>query len=334
MAVKVGINGFGRIGRLAFRAMYDDPEVEVVAVNDIGSLAAVAHLLKYDTMYGRGFDEVEVVDDGFVADGYAVKYLNEKNPANLPWGELGVEVVIEATGEFTSADAARAHIESGAQRVIITAASEGEDITIIAGVNHDDYDPAAHTIIAAGSSVTNCFAPVAKVLSDNFGVERGYLNTIHSYANDQKILDLPHKNLRNARCATMSMIPLPSLDARSVALAIPELEGKVDGFITRVPTPGGAMADLTFELSREVTIEEVNSVMLAAVEGEYAGIIDYTEDPIVSMDIIGESASAIFDSKLTMVLGGQSNMIKVIAWYDNEWAYSCRIADLVGLMAE
>ncbi len=333
MAVKVGINGFGRIGRLSFRAMYDDPEVEIVAVNDIGSLAAAAHLLKYDTMYGRCFDAVEVVEDGFVADGYAVKYLNEKNPANLPWAELGVEVVIEATGEFTDADAARAHLDAGAKKVIVTAASEGADATIVIGVNHESYDAEAHYIISGASSVTNCFAPIAKVLQESFGIERGYLNTIHSYANDQKILDLPHKNLRNARCATMSMIPLPALDARDVALALPELEGKVDGFITRVPTPGGAMADLTFELSRVVTIDEVNAAMKAAAEGDLAGILDYTCDPIVSMDIIGESASAIFDSKLTMVHGGQSSMIKIVAWYDNEWAYSCRIADLVNLLS-
>ncbi len=333
MAVKVGINGFGRIGRLSFRAMYDDPEVEIVAVNDLGSLAAVAHLLKYDSMYGRAFDEVELTEDGFVADGYAVKYLNEKNPANLPWADLGVEVVIEATGEFTDAQAARAHIEAGAKKVIITASSSGEDATIIMGVNHESFDPEAHHIISAGSSVSNCFAPVAKVLQDAFGIERGYMNTIHSYANDQKILDLPHKNLRNARCATMSMIPLPSSEARSVALAIPELEGKIDGFVTRVPTPGGAMADITFELSREVTVDEINAAVKQAVEDGMGGVLDITADPIVSMDIIGESASAIFDSKLTMVLGGQSKMVKVVAWYDNEWAYSCRIADLVNFMS-
>ena len=334
MAVKVGINGFGRIGRLAFRAMIDDPEVEIVAINDLGSLAACAHLLKYDSMHGCAYDEIEVTEDGFVADGHAVKYLNEKNPANLPWADLGVEVVIEATGEFTDAQAARAHIEAGAKKVIITAAATGEDITIIVGVNDEAYDPAAHNVISAGSSVSNCFAPVAKVLNDSFGVIRGYMNTIHSFANDQKILDLPHKNLRNARCAAMSMIPLPSEDARSVALSLPELEGKVDGFVTRVPTPGGAMADITFELEREVTVDEVNAAMKAAAEGELAGILDYTCDPIVSIDIVGESASAIFDSKLTMVLGGQSNMIKVVAWYDNEWAYSCRVADLVNLLAE
>ena len=332
MAIKVGINGFGRIGRLAFRAMVKDPEIEVVAVNDLGDIPTMAHLLKYDSVHGRAFDKVEVTEDGFVADGYPVKVLCEREPGNLPWGELGVDVVIESTGFFTDANKAKAHIEAGAKKVVISAPGKNEDITIVMGVNDDQYDAEKHHIISNASCTTNCLAPFAKVLLDNFGIKRGYMNTIHAYTNDQKILDLPHKDLRRARAAAMSMIPTTTGAARAVALVLPELKGKLDGFATRVPTPDGSMVDLTVELEREATKEEINAAMKAAAEGPMKGILDYTEDPIVSIDVVGNPASSTFDSKLTMVMGEKSNLVKCVAWYDNEWGYSNRVKDLVKIL--
>ena len=323
MAIKVGINGFGRIGRLAFRAMVKDPAIEVVAVNDLGDIPTMAHLLKYDSVHGRAFDTVEVTEDGCVADGYAVKVLSERDPNNLPWGELGVEVVVESTGIFKTVELASAHIKAGAK---------GEDATIVMGVNDGEYDAEKHNIISNASCTTNCLAPVAKVLMENFGIKRGYMNTIHSYTNDQKILDLPHKDLRRARAAAMSMIPTTTGAARAVALVLPELKGKLDGFATRVPTPDGSMVDLTVELDREVTAVEINAAMKKAAEGELAGILEYTEDPIVSIDIVGNDHSSIFDSGLTMVMGGKSNLVKVVSWYDNEWGYSNRVKDLVKIL--
>ena len=332
MAIKVGINGFGRIGRLAFRAMVEDPEIEVVAVNDLGDIPTMAHLLKYDSIHGRAFDTVEVTEDGFVADGHAVKVLSEREPANLPWGELGVDVVVESTGIFKTGELASKHIKAGAKKVVITCPAKGEDITVVMGVNDEQYDKDQHNIISNASCTTNCLAPVAKVLLEKFGIKRGYMNTIHSYTNDQKILDLPHKDLRRARAAAMSMIPTTTGAARAVSLVLPELAGKLDGFATRVPTPDGSMVDLTVELEREVTIEEINAAMKEAAEGELAGVLEYTEDPIVSIDIVGNSHSSIFDSKLTMVMGGKSNMVKVVSWYDNEWGYSNRVKDLVKIL--
>ena len=332
MAIKVGINGFGRIGRLAFRAMVKDPAIEVVAVNDLGDIPTMAHLLKYDSVHGRAFDEVEVTEEGFVADGYAVKVLSERDPNNLPWGELGVEVVVESTGIFKTGELASAHIKAGAKKVVITCLAKGEDATIVMGVNDGEYDAEKHNIISNASCTTNCLAPVAKVLMENFGIKRGYMNTIHSYTNDQKILDLPHKDLRRARAAAMSMIPTTTGAARAVALVLPELKGKLDGFATRVPTPDGSMVDLTVELDREVTAEEINAAMKKAAEGELAGILEYTEDPIVSIDIVGNDHSSIFDSGLTMVMGGKSNLVKVVSWYDNEWGYSNRVKDLVKIL--
>ena len=332
MAIKVGINGFGRIGRLAFRAMVKDPAIEVVAVNDLGDIPTMAHLLKYDSVHGRAFDKVEVTDDGFVADGYAVKVLSERDPNNLPWGELGVEVVVESTGIFKTGELASAHLQAGAKKVVITCPAKGEDATIVMGVNDGDYDAEKHNIISNASCTTNCLAPVAKVLLEKFGIKRGYMNTIHSYTNDQRILDLPHKDLRRARAAAMSMIPTTTGAARAVALVLPELKGKLDGFATRVPTPDGSMVDLTVELEREVTAEEINAAMKEAAEGELAGILEYTEDPIVSIDIVGNDHSSIFDSKLTMVMGGKSNLVKVVSWYDNEWGYSNRVKDLVKIL--
>lgn len=332
MTTKVGINGFGRIGRLAYRAMVDDPEIEVVAVNDLGDIKTMAHLLKYDSVHGKAFSNVEAVEDGFIADGHKVIVLSERNPADLPWGELGVDVVIESTGLFTDGEKAKAHLEAGAQKVIISAPGKNVDKTIVMGVNDEDYDKATDNIVSNASCTTNCLAPVAKVLMDNFGIKCGYMNTIHAYTNDQKILDLPHKDLRRARAAAMSMIPTTTGAARAVALVLPELKGKLDGFATRVPTPDGSMVDLTVELEKTVTKEEINNAMKNAAEGELKGILEYQEDPIVSIDIVDDPHSSIFDSGLTMVMGDESDMVKVVAWYDNEWGYSNRIKDLVKIM--
>ena len=331
MTTKVGINGFGRIGRLVFRAMAKDPELEIVAINDLGDKATMAHLLKYDSVHGRAFDQVTVTDDGFDADGIKVKVLAERDPANLPWGELGVDVVVESTGLFTDANKAKAHIEAGAKKVIISAPAKNEDITIVMGVNDDKYDKEKHNIISNASCTTNCLAPFAKVLLDNFGIKQGYMNTIHAYTNDQKILDLPHKDLRRARAAAMSMIPTTTGAARAVSLVLPELKGKLDGMATRVPTPDGSMVDLVCELEKPATKEEINAAMKAAAEGELAGILEYTEDPIVSIDIVGNDHSSIFDSKLTMV-AENGTFVKCISWYDNEWGYSNRVKDLAKIL--
>lgn len=332
MATKVGINGFGRIGRLVFRAMEKDPAFDIVAINDPGSITAAAHLLKYDSIHGRVYDEVRVDGDSIVVDGRTVKVLSDRDPANLPWGELGVDLVIESTGFFTDANAAHAHIDAGAKKVLITAPAKNEDITIVMGVNDDQYDPAKHHIVSNASCTTNCLAPFAKVLMDSFGIKRGFMNTIHSYTNDQKVLDQSHKDLRRARAANLSMIPTTTGAARAVSLVLPELKGKLDGFATRVPTPDGSMVDLTVELEREVTVEEVDEAIKAAAEGPLKGILAYVEDPIVSADIVGDSHSSLFDSKLTMVLGGKGNLVKCVSWYDNEWGYSNRVKDLAKIM--
>ena len=332
MAIKVGINGFGRIGRLVYRTMADDPEIEVVAINDLGDIPTMAHLLKYDSVHGRAYDEVIATEDSIIADGKSIKVLSDREPGNLPWGDLGVDVVVESTGFFTDGTKAKAHIDAGAKKVLISAPGKNVDKTIVMGVNDADYDPATDNIISNASCTTNCLAPFAKVLLDNFGIKRGYMNTIHAFTNDQRILDLPHKDLRRARAASQSMIPTTTGAARAVSLVLPELAGKLDGFATRVPTPDGSMVDLTVELERDVTVEEINAAMKAAAEGPLAGILEYTEDPIVSVDIIGNPHSSIFDSKLTMVLGGEGNFVKCISWYDNEWGYSNRVKDLVKIM--
>lgn len=332
MAIKVGINGFGRIGRLVFRAMMKDPDIDIVAANDLGDVPTMAHLLKYDSVHGRGFDSVEVVEDGLVVDGHFVKSVSQRDPENLPWGELGVDVVIESTGVFKTGELASKHIKAGAKKVIITCPAKGEDITVVMGVNDNEYDKEKHNIISNASCTTNCLAPVAKVLLDNFGIKRGFMNTIHSYTNDQRILDLPHKDLRRARAAALSMIPTTTGAARAVSLVLPQLKGKLDGFATRVPTPDGSMVDLTVELERDVTVDEVNAAMKAASEGALAGILEYQTDPIVSVDIIGDAHSSIFDSGLTMVLGGTGNLVKIVSWYDNEWGYSNRVKDLAKIL--
>lgn len=332
MSIKVGINGFGRIGRLVYRAMFNNPKFDVVAVNDLGDIKTMTHLLKYDSVHGIFFDDVKTTDDGFVADRISCKVLSERDPKNLPWGELGVDVVIESTGIFKTGELAQAHIDAGAKKVIITCPGKDIDGTFVMGVNDKEYDKEKHNIISNASCTTNCLAPVAKVLLDNFGIKRGLMNTIHAYTNDQRILDLPHKDLRRARSAAMSMIPTTTGAARAVALVLPDLKGKLDGFATRVPTPDGSMVDLTVELEREVTKEEINAAMKAAAEGEMKGVLEYTEDPIVSIDIVGNPASSVFDSLLTMVPGEKSNLVKVVSWYDNEWGYSNRVADLAGIV--
>lgn len=332
MATKVGINGFGRIGRLAFRAMFNDPELEVVAVNDLGNKEQLAHLLKYDSIHGRVYDSVVATEDGFCVDGVNVKAFAERDPANLPWGELGVQVVVESTGFFTDGTKAAAHIQAGAKKVIISAPGKNVDATIVMGVNDKEYDASTMNIVSNASCTTNCLAPVAKVLVDNFGIKRGMMNTVHAYTNDQKILDVSHKDYRRARAAAQSIIPTTTGAAKAVALVIPELAGKLDGFATRVPVPDGSMVDLTCQLERSVTKEEMNAAMKAAAEGPMKGILEYTCDPIVSVDIIDNSNSSIFDAGLTMVLGGEGDMVKVVSWYDNEWGYSNRVADLAKIM--
>ena len=333
MTTRVGINGFGRIGRNFFRAALEQgADIEVVAVNDLTDNKTLAHLLKYDSNLGRFDGEVSYDEDGITVNGKHIKVLAQRNPADLPWGDLGVEVVVESTGFFTDGTKAKAHLDAGAKKVVISAPAKNEDITIVMGVNDDQYDPEKHNIISNASCTTNCLAPFAKVLMDNFGIKRGYMNTIHSYTNDQKILDLPHKDLRRARAAAMSMIPTTTGAARAVSLVLPELKGKLDGFATRVPTPDGSMVDLTVELAKDATADEINAAMKAAAEGPLKGILEYTEDPIVSIDIVDNPHSSIFDSKLTMVLGGEGNFVKCISWYDNEWGYSNRVKDLVKIL--
>ncbi len=332
MATRIAINGFGRIGRLVYRAMANDPDLEVVAVNDLGDIPTMAHLLKYDSVHRRAFDVIEVVEDGMIVDGHKVIVLSERDPKDLPWKELGIDIVVESTGFFTDGEKAKAHLEAGAKKVIISAPGKNVDATIVMGVNDDTYNKETDNIVSNASCTTNCLAPFAKVLLDNFGIKRGFMNTIHAYTNDQKILDLPHKDLRRARAAAMSMIPTTTGAARAVALVLPDLKGKLDGFATRVPTPDGSMVDLTVELEKQVTVDEINAAMKAAAEGPMKGILEYTADPLVSIDIVGNPASSVFDSGLTMVLGGEGNFVKCISWYDNEWGYSNRVKDLAKIM--
>ena len=326
MAVKVGINGFGRIGRNFFRAAYKDPSLRIVAVNDITDAKTLAHLLKYDSVHGRFEASVEVKENAIVVNGKEVQVLACKDAADLPWKKLGVEIVIECTGRYTDRDGAGKHIAAGAKRVIISAPAKGEDATYVMGVNEKTFDPAKHFILSNASCTTNCLAPVAKVLLDTFGIERGLMTTIHSYTNDQKILDLPHKDLRRARAAGMSMIPTTTGAAKAVSLVIPELKGKLDGMAIRVPTPNVSVVDLTAELSSSATAEEINAAMKKASEGPMKGILQYVDEPLVSVDFNHDPASSCFDALSTKVIGGK--MAKVLSWYDNEWGYSCRLVDL------
>ncbi|GGV16424.1 type I glyceraldehyde-3-phosphate dehydrogenase [Streptomyces griseoflavus] len=327
MTIRVGINGFGRIGRNYFRALLEQgADIEIVAVNDLGDTATTAHLLKYDTILGRLKQEVSHTEDTITVGDKTVKVLSERNPADIPWGELGVDIVIESTGIFTKKEDAEKHITGGAKKVIISAPAKNEDVTIVMGVNQDQYDPANHHVISNASCTTNCVAPLAKVLDENFGIVKGLMTTVHAYTNDQRILDFPHKDLRRARAAAENIIPTTTGAAKATALVLPQLKGKLDGIAMRVPVPTGSVTDLVVELGREVTKEEVNAAFQKAAEGELKGLLEYTEDPIVSSDIVNAPASCTFDSSLTMVQDGKS--VKVIGWYDNEWGYSNRLVDL------
>jgi len=327
VTIRVGINGFGRIGRNYFRALLEQgADIEIVAVNDLGDTATTAHLLKYDTILGRLKQEVSHTEDTITVGDKTIKVLSERNPADIPWGELGADIVIESTGIFTKKEDAEKHIAGGAKKVIISAPAKGEDITLVMGVNHDQYDAANHHVISNASCTTNCVAPMAKVLDENFGIVKGLMTTVHAYTNDQRILDFPHKDLRRARAAAENIIPTTTGAAKATALVLPQLKGKLDGMAMRVPVPTGSVTDLVVELSREVTKEEVNAAFQKAAEGELKGYLEYTEDAIVSSDIVNAPASCTFDSSLTMVQEGKN--VKVIGWYDNEWGYSNRLVDL------
>jgi len=335
VAIKLGINGFGRIGRNVFRAAFDDPDVEVVAVNDLTDSKTLAHLLKYDSVHGAFGHTVVATEDGFAVDGKPIKVLAQRNPADLTWGEEGVELVVESTGFFTDANAAHAHIDAGAKRVIISAPAKNEDVTIVMGVNDEVYDPEKHFVVSNASCTTNCLAPFAKVLRDTFGLKQGFMNTIHSFTNDQNILDVPHKDLRRARAAGLSIIPTSTGAAKAIGLVLPDMKGKLDGMSMRVPTPDGSVVDLVAELETPATKEEINAAMKAAAEGPMKGILEYCEDPIVSVDVIDNPASSIYDAQQTMVMGGGSGtFVKCISWYDNEWGYSNRVIDLAKLMCK
>ncbi len=331
--IKVGINGFGRIGRLTFRAMLAKENIEVVAINDLTDAKTLAHLLKYDSVHGKFPGEVSLDGDSLVVNGAKLKVMAEKDPANLPWAALGVEVVLECTGIFRTREKMSKHLSAGAKKVLLSVPSDNKDdvdATIVLGVNDNTLTPEMK-LISNASCTTNCLAPVAKVLNDNFGIVKGLMNTIHSYTNDQIILDAPHKDLRRARAAAMSIIPTKTGAAKAIGLVIPELDGKMDGFAVRVPTPDASLVDLTVELARPVTKDEINAAMNAAANGPMKGVLQYLDEPLVSCDIIGNRHSSIYDAELTKVLGG--NLVKVIAWYDNEFGYSCRMADLVTRMA-
>jgi glyceraldehyde 3-phosphate dehydrogenase len=332
MTVRVGINGFGRIGRQSLKAILERaPEVEVVAVNDLVDTSLNALLFKHDSTYGAFPGNVDHTDDSLIIDGREIRVLKEKDPATLPWGDMGVDVVLESTGIFTDAEKARAHITAGAKKVIISAPAKGEDITIVLGVNDDQYDPERHHVISNASCTTNCLAPAAKVVHDLLGIQRGLMNTIHSYTNDQRILDVAHKDPRRARAAGLNIIPTTTGAAKALALVIPDLKGKFDGFSLRVPTPTVSVVDFTADVSRETTVEEINDAFRTAAAGPMQGILGVSDEPLVSTDFRGDARSSIIDTASTMVLGG--TMVKVIAWYDNEWGYSCRCADLINMVA-
>ena len=330
MTVRVGINGFGRIGRNFFRAVLaSGADIEVVAANDLTDNKTLAHLLKYDSILGRLADEVSYDDQHIVVGGRKIRALEERDPAKLPWGELGADIVVESTGFFTDATKARAHIDGGAKKVIISAPAKNEDVTLVMGVNHDVYDPSAHTIISNASCTTNCLAPMAKAIHDAFTIERGLMTTVHAYTQDQNLQDGPHKDLRRARAAAINVVPTSTGAAKAIGLVMPDLKGKLDGYALRVPIPTGSATDLTVNVSRDTTVEEVNAAVKAAADGPMKGYLRYTEDPIVSSDIVTDPASCIFDAGLTKVIGDQ---FKVVGWYDNEWGYSNRLVDLINLV--
>ncbi|MET8464993.1 type I glyceraldehyde-3-phosphate dehydrogenase [Micromonospora zamorensis] len=330
MTIRVGINGFGRIGRNFFRAVLaSDADIEVVAVNDLTDNATLAHLLKYDSILGRLPYEVKATADEITVGGKTIKAYAEKDPSKLPWGDLNVDVVIESTGFFTDATKAKAHVDGGAKKVIISAPAKNEDVTVVMGVNHDTYDPTKHTIISNASCTTNCLAPMAKVLHDTFGIQHGLMTTIHAYTQDQNLQDAPHSDLRRARAAALNIVPTSTGAAKAIGLVLPDLKGKLDGYALRVPIPTGSVTDLTVNVGRETTVDEVNAALKAAADGPLKGILVYNEDPIVSSDIVTDPASCIFDAPLTKVVG---NQVKVVGWYDNEWGYSNRLVDLVKLV--
>ncbi|ADH92610.1 type I glyceraldehyde-3-phosphate dehydrogenase [Arcanobacterium haemolyticum] len=332
MTIRVAINGFGRIGRNFIRAAYEKGAgFEVVAVNDLTDNKTLAHLLKHDSILGKWDHEVSYDDDAIIVDGREIKAFAERNPADLPWGDLGIDIVVESTGFFTDATKAKAHIEAGAKKVIISAPAKNEDATFVVGVNHEDYDAEKHNIISNASCTTNCLAPVAKVLQEKFGIIKGLMTTVHAYTGDQKILDAPHGDLRRARAAAINIVPTKTGAAAAVALVLPELKGKFDGFAMRVPVPTGSAVDLTFESAKaDVTVEEINAAIKEAAEGELKGVLAYSEEPLVSTDIVTDPHSSIFDAGLTKVIDGQ---VKIISWYDNEWGYSNRLVDLTDLVA-
>ncbi len=334
MAIRVGINGFGRVGRQSFKAMLEryPNQIEVVGINDITDSETNAHLLRYDSTYGRFPGKVEVADNDLVVNGKRFKVFAQRDPAQIPWGDVGAQIVIESTGLFTDGTKAHAHIDAGAKKVIISAPAKNEDVTIVLGVNEKVYDAAKHNVISNASCTTNCLATTVKVLHDRFGIERGMMTTIHSYTNDQKILDVVHKDLRRARAAAVNMIPTSSGVSKALALVIPDLKGKFDGMAVRVPTITVSIADFTAVLSKDTTAEEINAAFKAASTDSMKGILDITEEPLVSMDFKGDEHSSIVDGLSTTVLGG--NFVKVLAWYDNEWGYSCRVADLANYVGE
>jgi glyceraldehyde 3-phosphate dehydrogenase len=330
VTIRVGINGFGRIGRNFFRAVLaSGADIQLVAANDLTDNATLAHLLRYDSILGRLPQEAKATADEVSVGGQTFKVFAEKDPSKLPWGDLGADIVVESTGFFTDANKARAHIDAGAKKVVISAPAKNEDVTIVMGVNHEAYDPAKHTIISNASCTTNCLAPLAKVLLDTFGIERGLMTTVHAYTQDQNLQDGPHKDLRRARAAAINIVPTSTGAAKAIGLVLPELKGKLDGFALRVPVPTGSATDLTVELSRDASVEEINAAYKAAADGPLKGLLTYTEEPIVSTDIVTDPASCIYDAGLTKVIGSQA---KVVGWYDNEWGYSNRLVDVVKLV--
>ena len=329
MAIKIGINGFGRIGRLVYRAARQSKELEIVAVNDITDAKTLAHLLKYDSIHGRMDATVSASGEGITVDGRLLKVTAERDPAKLPWKELGVDVVLESTGLFTDRAKASAHLTAGAKRVLISAPVKDADGTFVIGVNCRGFDPQKHIIISIGSCTTNCLAPVVKVLNDTYGIESGFMTTVHAYTNDQRILDQPHKDLRRARAAAMSLIPTSTGAAKAIGQVIPELHGKLDGIAVRAPVPDGSLVDLTCLTVQAATVEGINSAMKAAASGPMKGILHYCEDPIVSIDVVGDSHSSVFDAAETRVKG---HLVKVLSWYDNEWGFSCRVIDMLKRM--
>jgi glyceraldehyde 3-phosphate dehydrogenase len=332
VTVRVGINGFGRIGRNFFRAVQaSGADIEIVAANDLGDLATMAHLLKYDSILGRYPADVSVTDGGIRVGDRTLKIFAERDPAALKWGDVGADVVVESTGFFTDATKAKAHLDGGAKKVIISAPASNEDVTIVMGVNHESYDPSAHTVISNASCTTNCLGPMAKAIHDEFGIVKGLMTTIHAYTQDQNLQDAPHKDLRRARAAALNLVPTSTGAAKAIGLVLPELKGKLDGYAVRVPIPTGSATDLTVELSREAGADEVNAAVQAAAEGPMKGFLRYSTDPIVSSDIVTDPASCIFDAPLTKVIG---NQVKVVGWYDNEWGYSNRLADLITLVGK